>query len=150
MWVVWSDLGQDDVAADGPGLELDVVLPLLRSPDALEVGADLAGDGVDVGPDRRTGRDPDVDVAAGALGADPAAAGGPRLKILPLGPIERTYGDRLLVIGDAAGLVKPTTGGGIYYSIVSGSLAAEVAGDGLRRAASDREAAASWLGGLVV
>jgi geranylgeranyl reductase family protein len=71
---------------------------------------------------------------------DPAAAVGPRLKILPLGPIERTYGDRLLVIGDAAGLVKPTTGGGIYYSIVSGSLAAEVAGDGLRR---DRLEAAS-------
>ena len=55
----------------------------------------------------------------------------PRLKILPLGPIDRTYADRLLVIGDAAGLVKPTTGGGIYYSIVSGSLAADVAGRGL-------------------
>src|SRR4029077_7798330 len=74
--VVWSDLGQDDVAADGPGLELDVVLPLLRGPDALDVGADLAGDGVEVGPDRSAGRDPDVDVATGALGADPAATGG--------------------------------------------------------------------------
>src|SRR5207253_322250 len=30
----------------------------------------------------------------------------PRLKILPLGAIGRTYGDRLLAIGDAAGLVK--------------------------------------------
>src|SRR5207342_560338 len=65
--VVWSDLGQDDVAADGPGLELDVVLPLLGGSDALDVGADLAGDGVEVGPDRSAGRDPDVDVAAGAL-----------------------------------------------------------------------------------
>ena len=34
----------------------------------------------------------------------------PRQKILPLGAIERTYADRLLAIGDAAGLVKPTTG----------------------------------------
>src|SRR5688572_12932629 len=50
----------------------------------------------------------------------------PRQKILPLAPISRTYGDRLLAIGDAAGLVKPTTGGGIYYSLVSGSLAADV------------------------
>jgi flavin-dependent dehydrogenase len=49
----------------------------------------------------------------------------PRQKILPLGPIKRTYGDRLLVLGDAAGLVKPTTGGGIYYSLLSGQLAAE-------------------------
>jgi geranylgeranyl reductase family protein len=57
----------------------------------------------------------------------------PRLKILPLGPIDRTFTDRLLVIGDAAGLVKPTTGGGIYYSIVTGALAAEVAGHALVR-----------------
>jgi digeranylgeranylglycerophospholipid reductase len=49
----------------------------------------------------------------------------PRQKILPLAPISRTYGDRLLAIGDAAGLVKPTTGGGIYYSLVSAALAAE-------------------------
>jgi flavin-dependent dehydrogenase len=31
-----------------------------------------------------------------------------------------------VAIGDAAGLVKPTTGGGIYYSLLSGVLAAEV------------------------
>jgi digeranylgeranylglycerophospholipid reductase len=57
----------------------------------------------------------------------------PRQKILPLGAIDRTFGDRVLVIGDAAGLVKPTTGGGIHYSIVSAALAAEVAIDALRR-----------------
>ena len=64
----------------------------------------------------------------------------PRLKILPLGAIERTYADRLLAIGDAAGLVKPTTGGGIHYSIMSASIAADVALEGL---ASDRLKAAS-------
>jgi flavin-dependent dehydrogenase len=57
----------------------------------------------------------------------------PRQKILPLGAIDRTYGDRLLVIGDAAGLVKPTTGGGIHYSIVSAALAADVAIKALAR-----------------
>src|SRR6185436_6428226 len=57
----------------------------------------------------------------------------PRQKILPLGAIDRTFGDRMLAIGDAAGLVKPTTGGGIYYSIVSASLAADVAVDALAR-----------------
>jgi geranylgeranyl reductase family protein len=55
-----------------------------------------------------------------------AMEGPPRQKILPLNRIERTYGDRLLVVGDAAGLVKPTTGGGIYYSLVSASIAADV------------------------
>ncbi len=50
----------------------------------------------------------------------------PRVKILPLGPVGRTYSDRVLAIGDAAGLVKPTTGGGIHYSIVSAALAADV------------------------
>ena len=64
----------------------------------------------------------------------------PRLKILPLGAIGRTYADRLLAIGDAAGLVKPTTGGGIHYSILSASIAADVALDAL---ASDRLSAAS-------
>lgn len=49
----------------------------------------------------------------------------PRQKVLPLGPIKKTFGERVLVIGDAAGLVKPTTGGGIYYSLASAGLAAE-------------------------
>jgi digeranylgeranylglycerophospholipid reductase len=50
----------------------------------------------------------------------------PRRRMLPLSPIPCTYADRTIVVGDAAGLVKPTTGGGIYYSIVSGQLAADV------------------------
>ena len=53
--------------------------------------------------------------------------------MLPLAPIERTYADRVLAVGDAAGLVKSTTGGGIYYSLVSASIAAEVLGTSLRR-----------------
>jgi geranylgeranyl reductase family protein len=56
----------------------------------------------------------------------------PRVKLLPLRTIAQTFSDRLLAIGDAAGLVKPTTGGGIYYSLVSASLAADVAEQALR------------------
>jgi geranylgeranyl reductase family protein len=59
-------------------------------------------------------------------GVDPALLPAPRRKILPLGPVRRTYADRLLAVGDAAGLVKPTTGGGIYYGLLSGGLAAGV------------------------
>jgi flavin-dependent dehydrogenase len=57
----------------------------------------------------------------------------PRQKILPLAPLPRTYGNRLLAVGDAAGLVKPTTGGGIYYSILSAALAADVLSEALSR-----------------
>lgn len=63
----------------------------------------------------------------------------PRLRIMPLAPISRTYGPRLVAIGDAAGLVKPTTGGGIYYSLLSARLAAETLDEALRRDCLDQE-----------
>lgn len=52
--------------------------------------------------------------------------GPPRQKILPLASLSRTYRDRLIAVGDAAGLVKPTTGGGIYYGLLSAAIGAEV------------------------
>tara|TARA_A100001037_G_C15073527_1_gene600588 strand:- start:123 stop:1376 length:1254 start_codon:yes stop_codon:yes gene_type:complete len=42
---------------------------------------------------------------------------------IPIKPLEKTYDNRLLVVGDAAGLVKPITGGGIYYSQISAEIA---------------------------
>ncbi len=56
----------------------------------------------------------------------------PRLKVLPLGPVQKTYASRVLAVGDAAGLVKPTTGGGIYYGMLSGVFAAETLDHALR------------------
>lgn len=56
----------------------------------------------------------------------------PRQKILPLAPIARTFGERVLAVGDAAGLVKATTGGGIYYSLLSAALASDVLARALR------------------
>ena len=63
---------------------------------------------------------------------DGAAWPDARMKILPLSPVPKTYTDRVVAVGDAAGLVKPTTGGGIYYGLVSGHLAAEVLDGALR------------------
>jgi flavin-dependent dehydrogenase len=65
----------------------------------------------------------------------------PRRRMLPLGSIRRSFGPRVVAVGDAAGLVKPTTGGGIYYSVVSGRLAGEV----LDRALSDDDLSAERL-----
>jgi geranylgeranyl reductase family protein len=44
---------------------------------------------------------------------------------IPLRPLPRTYGERILVVGDAAGQVKPTTGGGIYYGLLCADMVAE-------------------------
>ncbi|MDR1988984.1 MAG: NAD(P)/FAD-dependent oxidoreductase [Acidobacteriaceae bacterium] len=57
----------------------------------------------------------------------------PRTKMLPLGTIDRSYGRRLLAIGDAAGIVKATTGGGIYYSLLTATLASHVLVDALQQ-----------------
>ena len=50
-----------------------------------------------------------------------------RTHLLPVGGYDRkTYSDRILLVGDAAGYVDPFTGEGIYYAISSSIKAAEV------------------------
>jgi len=66
-----------------------------------------------------------VSRVAASWGIPTELVGEPRRRLLPLSTLSRTFASRLLVVGDAAGLVKPTTGGGIYYSLVSATLAAE-------------------------
>jgi digeranylgeranylglycerophospholipid reductase len=51
---------------------------------------------------------------------------------IPLNSLPKTYAQRIIVVGDAAGQVKPTTGGGIYY----GLLCAEIAADTIHQALS--------------
>ena len=46
--------------------------------------------------------------------------------LLPVFPLEKTYTDRILVCGDAAGFINPITGEGIYYAMASGEIAAQV------------------------
>ena len=50
---------------------------------------------------------------------------------IPLKPVQKSYGPRVMAVGDAAGLVKPTSGGGIYYALLSGEIAANVAHEAL-------------------
>jgi digeranylgeranylglycerophospholipid reductase len=46
-------------------------------------------------------------------------------------PLPETAGDGFMIIGDAARVVEPLTGGGIYHAMVTGKIAAEVAMDGI-------------------
>ncbi|MFC2041058.1 geranylgeranyl reductase family protein [Chloroflexota bacterium] len=65
--------------------------------------------------------------AQGKINSDEAQ---PSFGGVSLRPLTRTYGERLIVAGTAAGQVKPTTGGGIYY----GMLCADMAANNLHRA----------------
>lgn len=49
---------------------------------------------------------------------------------IPLsGPVNKTFSDGLLVVGDAAGQVDPLTGGGIHTTAVCGRIAGEIAAE---------------------
>jgi geranylgeranyl reductase family protein len=54
-----------------------------------------------------------------------------RQRAIPLGTLPLSYGDRILVIGDAAGQVKPTTGGGIYFGHLGARIAVNVLDEAL-------------------
>ncbi len=43
---------------------------------------------------------------------------------IPLQPMGQTFGERVIAVGDAAGQVKPTTGGGIYFGLLCADIAA--------------------------
>ncbi|MEE8414363.1 MAG: NAD(P)/FAD-dependent oxidoreductase [Dehalococcoidales bacterium] len=62
---------------------------------------------------------------------------------VPLGPLAKTFTNRIVVVGSAAGQVKPTTGGGIYY----GLLCADIAADNLGRALESDDLSAKNLSG---
>jgi flavin-dependent dehydrogenase len=51
---------------------------------------------------------------------------------LPIIPLNKTYCDRVLLIGDAAGFASASTGEGIYYAMKSGKIAAEVIDEALK------------------
>jgi len=46
--------------------------------------------------------------------------------LIPVAPAKRIFGERMLVVGDAAGMVDPVTGGGIMQAINGGVLAGKV------------------------
>jgi geranylgeranyl reductase family protein len=52
--------------------------------------------------------------------------------VVTCGPIENTVDDNFLVVGDAAGQVKPTTGGGVILGGICASIAGEVAAEAVR------------------
>ncbi len=61
---------------------------------------------------------------------------------IPIGSyIKKTYADNVLVVGDAAGQTKPTTGGGVIF----GGLAAIIAGDVSSQAIKNEDFSSKFL-----
>ena len=79
-------------------------------------------------------------IAEGRIGSNEVEV---RIGGVPLKPLPRTFGHRMLVVGTAAGQVKPTTCGGIYF----GLLCADVAADSLKRALETDDLSARGLAG---
>ena len=50
--------------------------------------------------------------------------------VLPVdGPLPKTFAGQVMAVGDAAGMVMPTNGGGIATAMISGQIAGQVAAD---------------------
>lgn len=60
---------------------------------------------------------------------------------IPIGPPDRTYAEGVLIAGDAAGQVKPTSGGGIF----TGATCAKIAGEVAAKAALENDNSAQRL-----
>lgn len=63
---------------------------------------------------------------------------------IPVGTLDETVSDRLMVVGEAAGQVKTTTQGGIYYGLLCAEIAAEAAAGALRAGDLSRAALAPY------
>jgi len=63
---------------------------------------------------------------------------------IPVGTLNETVSDRLLVVGEAAGQVKTTTQGGIYYGLLCAEMAAEAAAAAFRAGDFSRGALAPY------
>ena len=134
-----SMVGAQGETAVGPGEALEVFSFSDVAPAGFGWLVPLGGDGAPrakVGVMASTHPRAALARLVGTLGAAGRITGDPHSVVtrpLPLGPLARTYGDRVLAIGDAAGLVKPTTGGGIYYSLLSAGWAAATVQEAFER-----------------
>ena len=61
--------------------------------------------------------------------------------LIPFDTLPESCNNRVIALGDAAGQVKPTTGGGIYYGMLSAQIAAKV----LHQAFSESDFSAGML-----
>ena len=65
--------------------------------------------------------------------------------VLPVdGPLSRTCLGQVMAVGDAAGMVMPTNGGGIATAMITGEIAGQIAADHIQRGVSISEYERRW------
>ena len=55
-----------------------------------------------------------------------------QVKPIAQGIVSKTFRDRVLVVGEAAGQVKTTTGGGVYFGLLCAEIAGNVINDAFK------------------
>lgn len=58
--------------------------------------------------------------------------------VITCGPIKKTYGDNILVVGDSAGQVKPITGGGVIFGGICATIAGRIASEAIKSGRTER------------
>lgn len=58
---------------------------------------------------------------------------------IPLGPLKRTASDHVMLVGDAAAQIKPTSGGGIYPGLLCATHCAQIGSEAVQRHAFDEQ-----------
>lgn len=88
---------------------------------------------------RANGRQALRAIAGRALGEAGELIGDASVRVHPVPAAPRcpTCADRVLSVGDAAGQVKMTTGGGVYYGLLAARVASEVLASGLAQGRLD-------------
>jgi flavin-dependent dehydrogenase len=59
--------------------------------------------------------------------------------VIPLGPLKKTTDDHLMLVGDAAAQVKPTSGGGIYPGLICAAQCTNVAEEAFQKHQFDQQ-----------
>ncbi len=119
------------VVADGMGDCVDVFVGGVVPPGsfgwAVPAGVGRINVGVVTGRGREAGATLDRMLSTHFRSADVAGRIG---GLIPVGPPEVTVGDGVVLVGDAAGQVKPLSGGGLYYGALCAHLAGRAAAQG--------------------
>jgi len=69
--------------------------------------------------------------------------------VLPVdGPLAKTWAGNVMAVGDAAGMVMPTNGGGISTAMITGQIAGKVAADYVQKGALLSEYEREWTKAL--
>jgi digeranylgeranylglycerophospholipid reductase len=65
-------------------------------------------------------------------------------KAIAQGLVSKTYGERVLAVGEAAGQVKTTTGGGIYYGLLCSDIATQIIRESFEQGCFKAQALAAY------